>query len=129
MTFMLKRAKIWLILPCLLLLAAEGNPQNSVPTVAIPVYVGGRISGDISLAMGLSLGYKLYTNVPDGGAKDRPFDATANVGVTFPFSDMYITPGVHAAFVTRDDKAVANAGFSDEFIAWAGVHVGYNLGI
>jgi hypothetical protein len=87
------------------------------------------ISGDISLALGLSAGYKLYTNVPDGGAKDRPFDLTANIGATFPFSDMYITPGVHAAFVTRDDKAVADAGFSDEFIAWAGVHVGYNLGI
>jgi hypothetical protein len=87
------------------------------------------ISGDISLALGLSAGYKLYTNVEDGGAKDRPFDLTANVGATFPFSDLYITPGVHAAFVTRDKKNVADPSASDEFFAWAGVHVGYNLGI
>jgi hypothetical protein len=87
------------------------------------------VSGDISLALGLSAGYKAYTNVADGGAKDRALDITANVGATIPFSDMYITPGVHAAFVTRDDQAIPDAGFSDEFIAWAGVHVGYNLGI
>jgi len=86
------------------------------------------ISGDISLALGLSAGYKAYTNA-DGGPKDRPFDITANVGATFPFSDLYITPGVHAAFVTRDKDVVANPSGADEFIAWAGVHVGYNLGI
>jgi hypothetical protein len=90
------------------------------------------ISGDISLALGLSAGYKAYTNVPTGKPKDRPFDITANVGATFPFSDLYITPGVHAAFVTRDKNALpggASAKFSDEFIAWAGVHIGYNIGI
>jgi hypothetical protein len=86
------------------------------------------LSGDISLALGLSAGYKAYTNLADGAPKDRALDVTANVGATFPFSDLYITPGVHAAFVTRDGVA-GGAEFSDEFIAWAGVHVGYNLGI
>jgi len=84
------------------------------------------ISGDISLALGLSAGYKAYTNLADGAPKDRALDVTANVGATFPFSDLYITPGVHAAFVTRD---VADGANDDAFIAWAGVHVGYNLGI
>jgi len=86
------------------------------------------ISGDISLALGLSAGYKVFTNDPITD-KDKALDLTLNVGATFPFSDLYITPGVHAAFVTRDSDAIADAGFSDEFIAWAGVHVGYNLGI
>jgi hypothetical protein len=86
------------------------------------------VSGDISLALGLSAGYKVYTNLLDGAPKDRALDLTANVGATFPFSDLYITPGVHAAFVTRDGID-GGADFSDEFIAWAGVHVGYNLGI
>jgi len=86
------------------------------------------VSGDISLALGLSAGYKVYTNLADGAPKDRALDLTANVGATFPFSDLYITPGVHAAFVTRDGID-GGADFSDEFIAWAGVHVGYNLGI
>ena len=86
------------------------------------------VSGDISLALGLSAGYKAYTNWPSGAPKDKAVDVTANVGATFPFSDLYVTPGVHAAFVSR--KGVAGgASFSDEFIAWAGVHVGYNLGI
>lgn len=87
------------------------------------------ISGDIALALSLSGGYKVYTNVAEGGPKDYALDLTANVGATIPFSDMYITPGIHAAFVTRDDKVVPDAAFGDEFIAWAGVHVGYNLGI
>jgi hypothetical protein len=84
------------------------------------------VSGDIALALGLSGGYKVYTNLADGAPKDYALDLTANVGATFPFSDMYVTPGIHAAFVTRD---IDGAEFSDEFIAWAGVHIGYNLGI
>jgi hypothetical protein len=86
------------------------------------------LSGDISLALGLSGGYKVFTNDPVT-KKDKALDLTFNAGVTLPFSDLYITPGVHAAFVTRDSSVVADAAFSDEFIAWAGVHVGYNLGI
>jgi len=84
------------------------------------------LSGDIALALGLSGGYKVYTNLADGAPKDYALDLTANVGATFPFSDMYVTPGIHAAFVTRD---IDGSEFADEFIAWAGVHVGYNLGI
>jgi hypothetical protein len=86
------------------------------------------LSGDISLALGLSGGYKVFTNDP-ATDQDKAFDLTFNAGLTLPFSDLYITPGVHAAFVTRDTDVVANASGSDEFIAWAGVHVGYNLGI
>jgi hypothetical protein len=86
------------------------------------------LSGDISLALGLSAGYKVFTNDP-ATDQDKAFDLTLNVGATLPFSDMYITPQVHASYVTRDDGVVPNAEFSDSFIAWAGVHVGYNIGL
>jgi len=82
------------------------------------------LSGDISLALGLSGGYKAYTDLADGADPDRAFDLTLNAGVTLPFSDLYITPQVHAAFVTRAEDAPDEA-----FIAWAGVHVGYNIGL
>jgi len=84
------------------------------------------LSGDIGLALGLSGGYKVFTNDP-ATDQDKALDLTLNAGVTLPFSDMYITPQVHASFVTRD--IAGDAEFSDQFIAWAGVHVGYNLGI
>lgn len=84
------------------------------------------LSGDISLGLGLSAGYKAYTDLPDGADPDRAFDVTLNAGVTLPFSDMYITPQLHAAFVTRNDAAAPN---DEAFIAWAGVHVGYNIGL
>jgi hypothetical protein len=93
------------------------------------------LSGDISLALGLSAGFKAYTNLESGQDGDRKFDLTLNVGATLPFSDMYVTPQLHAAFATRvddlDPLAPGNQGpeFSDEFVAWAGVHVGYNIGL
>ena len=80
------------------------------------------------MALGLSGGYKVFTNDP-ATDQDKALDLTFNAGVTLPFSDLYITPGVHAAFVTRDDSVVPDAGGADEFIAWAGLHVGYNIGI
>jgi hypothetical protein len=86
------------------------------------------LSGDISLALGLSAGYKVFTNDP-ATDQDKAFDLTLNVGATIPFSDMYITPQLHAAYVTRDDGVVPDAEFSDSFIAWAGIHVGYNIGL
>ena len=93
------------------------------------------LSADISLALSLSAGFKLYTNLEDGQDGDRPFDLTLNVGTTLPFADMYVTPQLHAAFATRvddlDPVAPGDQGpeFSDEFVAWAGVHVGYNIGL
>jgi hypothetical protein len=89
------------------------------------------LSGDIALALGLVGGYKAFTNLPSGTAADGKFDLTFNGGVTIPFSDMYVTPGIHAAFLSRADTAVPSGspGFKDEFIAWAGVHVGYNVGL
>jgi hypothetical protein len=93
------------------------------------------LSGDISLALGLSAGLKAYTNLASGQDGDRVFDLTLNVGATLPFSDMYVTPQLHAAFATRMDDldpiAPGDQGpeFSDEFVAWAGVHVGYNIGL
>jgi hypothetical protein len=83
------------------------------------------LSGDVSLALGLSGGYKAYTDLADEVDPDYAFDLTLNAGVTLPFSDMYITPQAHAAFVTRSDDAVND----EAFIAWAGVHVGYNIGL
>jgi hypothetical protein len=91
------------------------------------------LSGDISLSLALLGGYKIYTSsdytnfdaVPTDDP-DRAVDLTFNAGATFPFSDMYVTPQVHAAFVTR---SADEAKFSDEFIAWAGVHIGYNVGL
>ena len=85
------------------------------------------ITADIDLALGLSAGYKAYTNLPSGQDPDKAFDLTLNAGAKLPFSDMYVTPQVHAAFVTR--RSDVNADFGDEFIAWAGVHVGYNIGL
>jgi hypothetical protein len=93
------------------------------------------LTGDISLALGLSAGLKAYTNLPSGADGDRVFDLTLNVGATLPFSDMYVTPQLHAAFATRvndlEPLTSGNQGpaFSDEFVAWAGVHVGYDIGI
>jgi hypothetical protein len=63
------------------------------------------------------------------------FALTLNVGATFPFSDMYVTPQLHAAFATRvDDLDPITAGtrepeLGDQFVAWAGVHVGYDVGL
>lgn len=85
------------------------------------------LTDDIGLAVGLSAGYKVYTD--DATPEDKALDLTLNVGATIPFSDMYITPQVHASYVTRDDSVVADPDFGDQFIAWAGVHVGYNIGL
>jgi hypothetical protein len=89
------------------------------------------IAGDVSLALGLVGGYKIFTNLPDGKKADGSVDLTFNAGATFPVSNMYVTPGVHAAFLSRADQAVpsGSVAFKDEFIAWAGVHVGYNVGL
>lgn len=85
------------------------------------------LSEDIGLALGLSAGYKVFTNDPP--TEDRAFDLALNVSAAIPFSNMYITPQLHAAYVTRDEAAVPDATFSDSFIAWAGVHVGYDIGL
>jgi len=93
------------------------------------------LSADVSLAMSLSAGFKAYTDLESGQDGDRPFDLTLNVGATLPFADMYVTPQLHAAYATRVDDldpiAPGDQGpeFSDEFVAWAGVHVGYNIGL
>jgi hypothetical protein len=85
------------------------------------------INADIGLALGLSAGYKIYTNDPP--VEDRVFDVALHVSAAIPFDNMYITPQLHAAYVTRDDDAVPNAEFSDSFVAWAGVHVGYDVNL
>jgi hypothetical protein len=85
------------------------------------------LSEDLGVALGLSAGYKVFTNDPE--TEDRAFDLALNVSMAIPFDDTYITPQLHAAYVTRDDDAVPDAEFSDSFIAWAGVHVGYNIGL
>jgi hypothetical protein len=85
------------------------------------------VTEDFGLALGLSAGYKAYTNNPP--TQDRAFDLGLNISAAIPFDDMYITPQLHAAYVTRDDEAVPDAEFSDSFVAWAGVHVGYNIGL
>lgn len=85
------------------------------------------VNEDIGLALGLSAGYKVFTNDPPN--EDRAFDLALTVSAAIPFSDVYITPQLHAAYVTRDDEAVPDAGFGDSFVAWAGVHVGYDIGM
>lgn len=85
------------------------------------------ISGDLGLAVGLSAGYKIFTNDPP--AEDRAFDVALNLSVAIPFDNMYITPQVHAAYATRDDAVVPDAELSDSFIAWVGVHVGYDIAL
>jgi hypothetical protein len=93
------------------------------------------LTADIDLALGLAAGFKAYTNLASGQDGDRVFDLTLNVGARFPFSDMYVTPQLHAAFVTRADDldpvTPGNQGaeFGDQFVAWAGVHVGYDVGL
>jgi hypothetical protein len=85
------------------------------------------LSDDIGLALGLSGGYKIFTNDPP--VEDYALDLAFNVSVAIPFDDAYITPQFHAAYVTRDEDAVPDAEFSDSFIAWLGVHVGYDIGL
>jgi hypothetical protein len=85
------------------------------------------LNSDVALALGLSGGYKVFTNDPP--AEDRALDLALNVSVAIPFDDTYITPQLHAAYATRDDEVVPDAEFSDSFIAWAGVHVGYDIGL
>jgi hypothetical protein len=85
------------------------------------------LSGDLGLAVGLSAGYKVFTEDPP--AEDRAFDLALNLSMAIPFSDMYITPQIHAAYATRDEEVVPDAEFSDSFVAWAGVHVGYDVGL
>ena len=81
----------------------------------------------VGLAVGLSGGYKVFTNDPP--SEDRALDLALNLSLAIPFDDTYITPQLHAAYVTRDEDVVPDATFSDSFIAWVGVHVGYNAGL
>jgi len=85
------------------------------------------LGDDLGLALGLSAGYKVFTNDPP--TEDRAFDLGLHVSLAIPFSNMYITPQLHAAYATRDDEVVPDAEFSDSFVAWAGVHVGYDVGL
>lgn len=85
------------------------------------------ITSDLGVALGLSAGYKIFTNDPP--AEDRVFDLALNLSMAIPVNDMYITPQLHAAYATRDEDVVPDAGFGDSFIAWFGVHVGYDVGI
>lgn len=85
------------------------------------------LDDNIGLALGLSAGYKAFTEDPP--AEDRQFDLALNASVALPFGDTYVTPQIHLAYVTRDEDVVPDAEFSDSFIAWVGVHVGYNIGL
>jgi hypothetical protein len=85
------------------------------------------LSDDLGLALSVSGGYKDFTNDPP--TEDRAFDLALNVSVAIPFSDTHVTPQLHAAYVTRDEEVVADATFGDSFIAWAGVHVRYDVGL
>ncbi|MEY2930487.1 MAG: hypothetical protein RL033_1236 [Pseudomonadota bacterium] len=85
------------------------------------------LDANLGLALGLSAGYKVFTEDPP--VEDRQFDLALNAGIAIPFSDTYVTPQIHLAYVTRDEDVVPDAGFSDSFIAWVGVHVGYNIGL
>ena len=85
------------------------------------------LSPDLGLAVGLSGGYKIFTNDPE--TEDRALDLALNLSLAIPFDDTYITPQLHAAYATRDEAAVPDAEFSDSFVAWAGVHVGYDIGL
>jgi hypothetical protein len=85
------------------------------------------VSADLGVAVGLSAGYKVFTNDPP--AEDRVLDLALNLSMAIPVSDMYITPQLHAAYATRDEDVVPDPEFSDSFIAWFGVHVGYNAGL
>ena len=85
------------------------------------------LSPDIGIALSVSGGYKVFTNDPP--AEDRALDLALNLSVAIPFDNTYITPQLHAAYATRDEAVVPDAEFSDSFIAWAGVHVGYDIGL
>jgi hypothetical protein len=83
------------------------------------------LSETITLGLNLSGGYKIHTGDYLGSTDENDqFDLGAHVGATIPFADVYVTPQVHAAYLTRNDFD-----FGDEFIAWAGVHIGYNIGL
>jgi len=82
---------------------------------------------DIGVAVSASAGYKVFTNDPPN--EDRQFDLGLNLSAAIPFENTYVTPQLHAAYVTRDEAVIPDAEFSDSFIAWVGVHVGYNAGM
>jgi hypothetical protein len=85
------------------------------------------LSGDVGVALGLSAGYKAYTEDPP--AEDRVFDLALHVSATIPFDEVYLTPQVHAAYATRDEAVIPDPEFSDSFVAWAGLHIGYDVGL
>ena len=85
------------------------------------------LDDNLGLALALSGGYKAYTEDPP--AEDRALDLALNASIAFPFGDTYITPQIHLAYVTRDEEVIPDPEFSDSFIAWVGVHVGYNVGL
>jgi hypothetical protein len=86
-----------------------------------------RFRNGIGFALDFSAGYKIFTDDPPN--QDRALDLGLHVSAAIPFNNMYITPQLHAAYVTRDEAAVPNPEFRDSFIAWAGVHVGYDIGL
>jgi hypothetical protein len=85
------------------------------------------LSSDLGVAVGLSGGYKVFTNDPP--SEDRALDLALNLSLAIPFDDTYVTPQVHAAYATRDDDVIPGATFSDSFVAWVGVHIGHDIGV
>lgn len=85
------------------------------------------LDDNLGLALALSGGYKAYTEDP--AVEDRVLDLALNASIAFPFGDTYVTPQIHLAYVTRDEEVIPDPEFADSFIAWVGVHVGYNVGL
>lgn len=84
------------------------------------------MGAEVGVALGVSAGYQVFTN--DAPTEDRASDLALNVSAAIPFANTFVTPQLHAAYVTRDEAVVPDASFGDSFIAWVGVHVGYDVG-
>jgi hypothetical protein len=89
------------------------------------VYISPSVTRDIGLTssvelnLGGSFGYKLWTN--DSEAEDNTYHVQLDVGVTIPFGSAYVAPVAHFAATN-----LADLGFGDEFVVWAGFHLGGN---
>jgi hypothetical protein len=99
--------------------------QDSTDTFS-HIYLSPLVSKDLELSelltltLGASAGYKLWTNSVGQDADENDFDVQANVGVTYTRGDLYVTPALHASWSDIEDNPVA---------AWGTVNVGYGISL
>jgi hypothetical protein len=102
------------------------------------VFLGPSVGKDISLTdsldlnLGVAGGYKIWTHREDldgDGSNDSPdgneVHMQVDAGVTVPFGNAYVSPAAHFSWTNLP----APLSFGDEYVVWAGLHIGYDLSI